>query len=171
MKKTLSMLILTLFLLASAGFVFGAETAKEGSSTDSIGFTYTPQVLAQGEEYLQMNYDARGVVSTQNEASPSYMSSVQCVGSLKAIKGEYKEIGLCTYTRPDGDQIYSSYEGAGKLGQSAKGSFTFVGGTGKCAGITGGGEWTRTTLKGPAKGVGAAFFKSTYNWKIPPDKQ
>ena len=171
MKKTLTILILALFLLASAGFVFGAEMAKEGSDTDTAYFTYTPQVLAQGEEYLQMNYDARGVVQTENEARPLYMSSAQCVGALKAIKGEYKEIGLCTYTRPDGNQIYGSYEGTGKLGQSAKGSFTFVGGTEKCAGITGTGEWTRTSLKGPAKGVGAAIFKSTYNWKIPSDKQ
>jgi hypothetical protein len=171
MKKTLTILIFAAFLMGSVGFVFGAETAKEGSDTSSIGFVWTSQVLAQGEEYLQMNYDAQGVVTTENEASPLSMSSVQCVGSLKSIKGEYKEIGLCTYTCLNGDQIYGSYEGTGKSGQGAKGSFTFVGGTGKCAGITGGGEWTRTNLKGPAKGVGASFFKSTYNWKIPPDKQ
>lgn len=167
MKKTLKILILALFLLASTGFVFGAEPAKEGSDTTSIGFISTYQVLAQGKEYLQMNYDAQGVVSTENEASPLYMSSVQCVGSLKSIKGEYKEIGLCTYTCPNGDQIYASYEGTGKIGQGAKGPMAFVGGTGKCAGMTGSGEWTRTSLKGPAKGVGASISKITYNWKIP----
>ena len=172
MKKTLSVLIPALFLMVSTGFVFGAERAKEGSDAASIGFTYAPQVLAQGKEYLQMNYDARGVVQTENKASPLYMSSVQCVGSLKSIKGEYKEFGLCTYTCPNGDQIYASYEATGKMGQSAKGLTTFVGGTEKLVGITGGGEWTRTPLKGPAKGVGAAFFKfTTYNWKIPSDKQ
>ena len=171
MKKTLTVLILPLFLMVSAGFVFGAETVKVGSDIASIGFAFTSQVLAQGKEYLQMNYDAQGVVTTEDEASPLSMSSVQCVGSIKSIKSEFKETGLCTYTRPDGDQIYVSYEGTGKLGQSAKGLSTFVGGTEKCVGITGGGEWTRTTLKGPAKGVGAAIFKSTYNWKIPSDKQ
>jgi hypothetical protein len=167
MKKALTMLILTLFLLATSGFVFGAEMAKEGSDTGTTGFISTYQVLAQGKEYLQMNYDAKGVVRTENEASPLYMSSVQCVGSIKAIKGEYKEIGLCTYTCPNGDQIYGSYEGTGKLGQGAKGPMTFVGGTGKCVGITGSSEWTRTSLKGPAKGVGANITKFTYNWKIP----
>jgi hypothetical protein len=167
MKKTLMMLIFVLFLLASTGFVFGAETAKEGSDTASIGFIYTSQVLAQGKEYLQMNYDAKGVVSSENEASPLSMSSAQCVGSLKSIKGEYKETGLCTYTCLNGDQIYVSYEGTGKMGQGAKGLSTFVGGTEKSVGITGGGEWTRSNLKGPAKGVGASFMKFTYNWKIP----
>ena len=170
MKKTLTMLTLALFLLASTGFVLGAEPAKEGSDTASVGFIATSQVLAQGKEYLQINYDAQGVVSSENKASPLNMSSVQCVGSIKAIKGEYKETGLCTWTCPNGDQIYGSYEGTGKLGQSAKGSTTFVGGTGKCVGITGGGEWTRTNLRGPAKGVDASFTKFTYNWKIPSDK-
>ena len=95
MKKTLTILILALFLLASAGFVFGAEMAKEGSDTVKTGFIDTaPQVLAQGEEYLQWNYVANGVVLTENEASPLYMSSCQCVGSLKAIKGEYKELAF-----------------------------------------------------------------------------
>jgi len=167
MKKTLTMVILSLVLLASAGFVFGAEMAKEGSDTASIGFIVTAQTLAQGKEYLQMNYDAQGVVTTEDEASPLSMSSVQCVGSIKSIKGEFKETGLCTYTRPDGDQMYVSYEGTGKLGQSAKGLSTFVGGTEKCLGITGGGEWARTSLRGPAKGVHASFLKFTYNWKIP----
>ena len=168
MKKTLTMSILALFLISSAGFVFGAETAKEGSDTGTTGFIATSQVLAQGKEYLQMNYDARGVVTAKNEASPLHMSSVQCVGSLKSIKGEYKEIGLCTYSCLNGDQIYASYEGTGKIGQGAKGLTTFVGGTEKCVGITGSGEWARSNLKGPAKGVGASFFKFTnYNWKIP----
>ena len=167
MKKTLTMVILSLVLLASAGFVFGAEMAKEGSDTASIGFIVTAQTLAQGKEYLQMNYDAQGVVTTEDEASPLSMSSVQCVGSIKSIKDEFKETGLCTYTRPDGDQIHVSYEGTGKLGQSAKGLSTFVGGTEKCLGITGGGEWDRTSLRGPVKGVHASFLKFTYNWKIP----
>ena len=167
MKKTLTMLILALVLLVSAGFVFGAEIAKEGSDTASMGFTTTYQMLPQGKEYLQVNYDARGVVTIANEASPLYMTSAHCVGSLKSIKGEYKEFGLCTYTRLDGSQIYSSHEGTGKMGQGAKGLTTFVGGTGKCVGITGGGEWSRSNLKGTAKGGGASITKFTFNWKIP----
>ena len=167
MKKALTALILTTFLLATSGFVFGAEMAKEGSDTGKTGFTATSQVLAQGKEYLQMNYDARGVVMVENEASPLYGSSVQCIGSIKGIKGEFKEFGLCTYTRPDGDQIYGSYEGTGKFGEGVKGSMSIVGGTGKCENITGSFEWARTSLKGPAKGISASLSTYSYNWKIP----
>jgi hypothetical protein len=167
MMKISMTIILTLLLLITAGPVIGEEMAKEGSATGTTGFTTTYHMLAQGKEYLQANYDARGVVATENEASPLYMSSVQCVGAVKSIKGEYNEFGLCTYTRPDGDQIYGSYEGTGKSGVGAKGTMTYVGGTGKCEGMTGSGEWTRTSLKGPVKGAGASISKFTYNWKIP----
>ena len=167
MKKTLTMLILPLFLLVSAGFVFGAEMAKEGSGEGITYFTSTSQVHAQGKENVVFNYEARGVNGTTDETSPFYMASSLCVGSLKGLKGVLKEFGLCTITRPDGDQIYMSYEADGKMGAPMKGTFTFVGGTGKCTGITGTGEFVRTSLKGPAKGISASFSKTKASWKIP----
>ena len=167
MKKALSMLILILFLLATVGFVFSAEMAKEGSGEGTTYFTSTAQVHAQGKENVVINYEARGVAGTDNETSPFYMSSGLCVGSVKGMKGILKESGLCTYTRPDGDQIYMSYEADGKMGAPMKGTFTLVGGTGKCTGLTGTGEFIRTSLKGPAEGVGASFSKSKLSWKIP----
>lgn len=167
MKKAVMMLLLAGFLLATAGFVFGAEMAKEGSDTGKTGFTATAQIFAQGKAYLQINYDARGVLMVENEASPFYGASVQCIGSMKGIKGAIKEFGLCTYTRTDGDQIYGSYEGTGKMGEGVKGSMTIDGGTGKCENITGSFEWSRISLKGPAEGISASISKYSYNWKIP----
>ena len=90
MNKAFMMLILASFLLVTAGLVFGAEMAKEGSDNGKTGFTATSQVLAQGKEYMQINYDARGVLMVENEASPFYGSSVQCIGSIKGIKGQFK---------------------------------------------------------------------------------
>lgn len=167
MKKALTMLALTLFLLATAGFVFGAEMAKEGSGSGSYYYTSTAQVHAQGKENVVINYEARGVSGTDNESSPFYMTSALCVGSVKGMKGILKESGLCTMTRPDGDKIYMSYEADGKMGVPMKGTYTLVGGTGKCTGMTGDGEFVRTSLKGPAEGIGASFSKSTGSWKIP----
>jgi len=167
MKKTLTIIILTLFFLVTAGTVFSAEMAKEGSGTGITYYTSTYQVLAQGKANFVMNYDARGVGAGDDETSPFYMASNQCIGSFRVIQGAFKESGLCTFTRPDDDQIYMSYEAAGKFGAPVKGTFTLVGGTGKCTGITGSGEFTRTSLKGPAKGIGASFSKSTVSWKIP----
>ena len=158
--------ILAILLSVTAGPLIGAEMAKEGTSSGITYFTSTSQVLAQGQAYVQINYDARGVVATDNEASPFYSASCQCVGAVKVVKGESKEFGLCTFTRPDKDKIYMSYEGTGK-GGVAKGDFILVGGTGKCTGITGSGEWTRTSLQGPVEGASASFSKSKASWKIP----
>ena len=168
MKKALMTLALTLVLLATAGLVLGAEMAKEGSGTGTYYYTGASQVHAQGKENIVINYEARGVAGTDiNETSPFHMTSALCVGSVKGMKGVLKESGLCTMTRPDGDQIYMSYEGDGKMGAPMKGAYTLVGGTGKCTGITGSGEFTRTSLKGPAKGISASFSISTGSWKIP----
>ena len=63
-----------------------------------------------------------------------------------------------------------SYKCSGTLGKSAKGTITFVGGTGKFVGITGTGEFTRHSLRAPAKGVFASFSVSKASWKLPEKK-
>ena len=163
----ISMTIMFVLLFIITAGSIGAEMAKEGSSTGLTYYTSTFQLLAQGKENFVANYDARGVSGSDDDTSPFYHASGQCVGTQRGIKGEFKELGLCTYTRPDGDQIYMSYEASGKVGAPAKGTLTFIGGTGKFTGMTGNGEFTRTSLKGPAKGIGASYNKSTFSWKIP----
>lgn len=167
MKRASAVLISILFLAVTSGTIYGAEMEKQGSGAGATYYTSTAQIHAQGKENVVINYEARGVNGTDNEASPFYMSSALCVGSVKGMKGILKESGLCTMTRPDGDQIYMSYEADGKMGVPMKGIYTLVGGTGKCTGITGSGEFIRTSLKGPAEGIGASFSKSTGTWKIP----
>jgi hypothetical protein len=89
---------------------------------------------------------------------------------LAIMKGIYKDdSGFCDYTRPDGDKIYSTYEATGMLGGKAgKGTITLVGGTGKCAGIQGGGEFDRLPgFRPAAKGTFQGMNKSKVNWKMP----
>ena len=144
-----------------------AEMAKEGSVTDTVYFTTTYQTLTQEKENLGLNYDARGVVSSDDKNNPFYYASAQCLGTFRVMKGEFKELGLCTYTRPDGDQIWAAYEATGKNGIAANGTHTFIGGTGKFKGITGNGKFTRFHVKGPTEGSGANIVKRTYSWKLP----
>jgi len=61
MKKALMILILSLFLVATTGNIFGEEMAKEGSSTGKNYLTGTSKVLPMGEERLQMNYNGSGI--------------------------------------------------------------------------------------------------------------
>jgi hypothetical protein len=69
--------------------------------------------------------------------------------------------------RPDGDKIHIDYEGTGKSGVGAKGTYKIVGGTGECAGITGSGEYDRKSLKPPTKEHTASISTHKCNWKIP----
>lgn len=164
-KESMAFIIAILLLIIGGTAV--AEMAKEGSGQGVTYFTSTSQVLAQGKENFVANYDARGVSGSKDDTSPFYKASGQCVGTFRGIKGQFKELGLCTYTRPNGDKIFMSYEASGKLGAPVKGISTIVGGTGECDGITGNGEFTRTSIKGPAEGIGASISESTLSWKIP----
>lgn len=166
MKVFLKLMIVATLSLITAS-VIGAEMPKEGSGEGVTFFTGTSQVLAQGKENFVINYEARGISEVNDETSPFYMTSSLCIGSSKVIKGEFKESGLCTITRTDGDQIYMSYEADGKRGSPVKGTYILLGGTGKCTGITGNGEFVRTYLKGPAEGISASLSKTKGSWKLP----
>jgi hypothetical protein len=144
-----------------------AEMAKEGSASGKAYYSSTWNMLPLGKAYVQINYEARGVSVSDNKADPFHHAGGQCIGAMKIVKGAINEFGLCTYTRPDGDKIFMSYEATGQMGKGVNGTFNFVGGTGKCEGMSGNGEFRRIPLKGPAEGIGASMSTSTYRWKIP----
>jgi hypothetical protein len=77
------------------------------------------------------------------------------------------ETNSCVYTRPDGDQIFTKSKVSGKQGEAARGSFTIVGGTGKLAGITGSGEFTRTSVRPLAEGGSLSYARSKSQYKLP----
>jgi hypothetical protein len=160
-------LILTLLLLATAGPVVGEEIAKEGSASGKTYWVGTFDVLPMGEERVQMNYVAHGISVGDNEKNIFHNASGHVVGGLHAVKGAYEDSGFCTFTRPDGDKLFFTYKASGTLGKSAKGTFTYVGGTGKFVGLQGGGEFTRYSLRPPSKGFFASFSVSKANWKLP----
>jgi hypothetical protein len=82
-------------------------------------------------------------------------------------KGAYKERNFVRYTRADGDQKFTTDEAKGTLPGERKVKATFVGGTGKCAGITGEIELSGVGgLRLPKEGVGMSVNVGQFNWKI-----
>ncbi len=167
MMKVSMALILTLLLMVTAGPIMGEEIAREGSTSGNSYWTGTFDALPMGEERVQMNYIAYGVSVSDTGKGILHNTSGHVVGGLHAVKGAYEDSGFVTLTRPDGDKVFYTYKASGTLGKGAKGTFTFVGGTGKFVGIHGGGEFTRHSLRPPAKGVFASFSVSKSNWKLP----
>ena len=168
MKKTLMMTILTLFVLATVGNVFGEEMAKEGLESGKNYVTGTAKALPMGEERLQLTYEGSGIYMSDIEGGFLNNASVYVLGALHAVKGTFEEdSGSMVLTVPGGDKAFVTYKGSGNLGKDAKGTYTYVGGTGKFTGITGGGEFTRSHLQPASKGVWAAITLFKGNWKLP----
>lgn len=167
-RKSMTIMF-ALLLLISAGTVFGAELAKEGSGDYRSGKTGTFEILAMGKERLQMNFAETGVVVSSPENSPLYNASFTNIGTLHAIKGKWKGSGFIEFTRPNGDKIYGTSEGEGVLGGGpSKSVIKFVGGTGTCNGIEGTMEIRNTPgIKPAKKGVYNGISLGKFNWKIP----
>ena len=167
MKKALIMLILTLFLLATVGNVFGEELAKEGLESGRNYATGTSKAIPMGEERIQLNYEGSGIYISDTEGGFLHNASIHFLGAFHAVKGAFEETGGMVLTAPDGDKAFVTYKGSGNLGKDAKGTYTYVGGTGKYTGITGGGEFTRSHLQPASKGGWSAITLFKGNWKLP----
>ena len=167
MKKALMILILSLFLVATTGNVFGEEMAKEGSFTGKNYVTGKSKVLPMGEERLQMNYDGAGILVDDSGKGFSHLASTYVLGTLHAVKGVFEETGFMVITATNGDKMYATYKGSGTFGKPVKGTFTYTGGTGKCTGIQGGGEFTRHPLQNAIEGVWTAMSVTKGSYKLP----
>ncbi len=175
MNRIIVSFILALFLFVAFVSVSNADMAKEGSGNYKRAISYTFKVIAAEKERLYMTFDFTGVIAEAPADSPLFNATFHALGALEAIKGAYKESGFLIYYRPNGDKVYTTWQASGTLGVKSadrKITITFVGGTGECAGIEGGGELTGVGgLKGPTKNVRASMSVGKFHWKIPQKKK
>jgi hypothetical protein len=165
-KNSWVLLFITLALVFSVSTVY-SEMAKEGSATGRNFATVTAKALPMGEERLHVTYEGSGIYVSDIEEGFLNNASMHFLGALHAVNGAFEESGFMVSTVPDGDKVFATWKGSGNLGKDAKGTYTYVGGTGKYTGITGGGEFTRSNLQPPSKGVIAAITLFKGNWKLP----
>ena len=168
MNRATMAFLLTLLLLISAGTVFSAEFAKEGSGDYRSGKTTTFTFIAMGKERGQMNFEEVGVVVSAPENSPFYNATFRDLGSSHVIKGKWKASGMVEFTCTNGDKIYSTFEAQGVMGGPSNSINTIVGGTGAFTGITGTLEMKNTPgIKPAKKGISQNISVGKVTWKIP----
>ena len=169
MSKMTIILTLSLILLIVSGSYAHAQIAKEGTLSYTIAFSGTSKDIAMGQERLVRTYELLGITISDSGDGPLHNSSVRCVGAAHVLKGNLEDdSGLCVFIRPDGDQIFAAYKTAtGKIGVAAKGTSTFVGGTGKMTGIDGSNEWTRILVRPAAEGTFQGYNRVKGNYKLP----
>lgn len=168
MKKVFVALVVPLLLSAFLSPVLAAEMAKEGDSNYKSAMSWAFKGLPMEKERSEWQFEVFGVVVEAKDSSPLYNATFYALGENHVYKGAYEERGFIRFTRPDGDQIFATYEAKGTMTGERKIKITFVGGTGKCVGITGAGEWSGVSgLRPPKDGVGMSVSIGKFNWKIP----
>jgi hypothetical protein len=86
------------------------------------------------------------------EGTPMYMMSGRCVGAFTLINGEVNDNGSCEYWNAAGDKYFGVFARKGDPAK-AEGTWHFVNGTGKFAGITGDSKWMSVTNFPPVPNV------------------
>jgi hypothetical protein len=168
MKKVIIVVVGTFFLSVALGLVANAQVPKEGTTSFTSGYSGTFKVLTMGQERVQMTYEFMGVNIGDTPEDFNNNTSFRCIGAFHAVKGEYNDGStFCVATRPDGDQIFSIYKTAGKMGAMFKGTYTIVGGTGKLVGIQGSGEVTGIPLRPAAEGTFQEYAKQKGKYTLP----
>jgi hypothetical protein len=167
MKKMTLFLLSGLVVLMAFSFA-QAQIPKEGTSSYIIGYSGTYKTVAMGEERIQVTYEVLGVIISDASDCILQNASLRCIGSYHVIKGVYEDdSGFCVCTRPDGDQLFTTYKASGRVGAVGKGTVTYVGGTGKFIGIQGSGEFSRITVRPAAEGTLQGYNKVKDHYKLP----
>jgi len=154
-----------------SGLANAKEMAKEGTESGTMSYSGPVKLLTMGKELVQMNYEGLGVYIGEG---PMNNASFRFMGALQIVKGVYdNDFGLLVFTTPEGHKAFATYEAAGRIGAGGggKGTFRYVGGTGKLAGLQGGGEFTRISLRPSAEGTIQGYNKVKGHWKLPQTKK
>ena len=170
MKKILIFSFVMMFCFVS-GLANAKEMAKEGTESGTMSYSGPVKLLTMGKELVQMNYEGLGVYIGEG---PMNNASFRFMGALQIVKGVYdNDFGLVVFTTPEGHKAFATYEAAGRIGAGGggKGTFRYVGGTGKLAGLQGGGEFTRISLRPSAEGTIQGYNKVKGHWKLPQTKK
>ena len=167
MKKAFLTLVLAIFLLNTPGHVFPADIAKKGSDSAKNYCTGTGKALPMGKDRIQISYEGSGIYMSDNEDALLNNAAVHVLGTIHAIRGVFEDSGSMVLIAPNGDKAFVTYKGSGNLGKDAKGTYTYVGGTGKYTELEGGGEYTRLNFQPPSKGMWSAASTFEGHWKLP----
>jgi hypothetical protein len=145
--------------------------------SNELGITtyyVTSKLLPLEEGGLYMSYEAIGTTVNDTGEGLFHNATVRVLGGMKIEKGIYKdERSWGVWSLQNGDKVFFTYRGGGEVKPAgvgiAKGTTTFTGGTGKCAGIQGTFDITRYTPRSTVagEGVGLSYTKGTIKYKLP----
>ncbi len=168
MKKIIIGVLGTIFLYIAFGPVAYAQMPKEGTFSGTNTYAGTQKIMPLDKDRFVMVYDNIGVRMEDSGQGPFNGMSTHNVGVIYFEKGVGRLRGYITNMDKDGDQVLVELtEEASQLGGNpTNGIGKIIEGTGKFAGIQGGFEYTRQTMRPVADGTHQAVSKFKGSWKI-----
>lgn len=166
----------TSFLLVASGFALSLFQPSDAAA-ETASFTANGKVVAILSETKMMPGDKPGHeltmvrrMDTISYSDPIFSSGQAVIAAFTDYTaGSGSHRGYFAVTHPSGDKTFTTYEGMTKTTAKAsgppdvtfEGKWSFVGGTGKFDGITGGG-----TYRGGLTSTGPAYeFEGQYTLK------
>jgi len=168
MKKSILILGLSLALCVISGSDVLSQASKEISESVINTWYTTSKVLPLGEDRAFITFEQFGGLVSEDSKGLFHEATARGVGSFPIEKGVSKNlIGYNCYFLKNGDKVFATFTGEIKTGIPTKGKTTIIGGTGKCAGIQGGWEFTCYPLRPAAEGIGQSYCKFTAKYRLP----
>jgi hypothetical protein len=160
---------IAVFIAFAMGILLVGDALAGREATENLtgGFYGTSKVVAFGENYIYGAGEAFGVWMGDTGKEMVHGASVHPVFFFQIEKGFYSEPGGVVWTLLNGDKIYLKYITSAKPGETPKGTINILGGTGKCAGIEGSGEYTMHPSVPSVEGAWQGLCKMKIHYKLP----
>jgi hypothetical protein len=164
MSRSRSVAMMALIFFGMSIFLVGNAVAGREATESVTGSWYsTSKVIAVGEDFMYGAYEGFSVWVGDTGKEMLHGASLHNVGQWHVEKGSYGETGGVVWNLPNGDKIYLKYFAS----EASKGTITAVGGTGKCAGIEGSGEYTVHPATPSIEGLWQGLIKMKFHYKLP----
>ena len=135
MRMFLAIPILGLALVHAPAAGEAAELDKSGGYDITNCWAGTSNAIMHSKAHIALSYTLTGTARSNVAGGPFDKLSFQCVGVVRVMQGTATGDSICEYVDADGDKVLGRGTRTGNPG----GEWTFINGTGKYAGITGGG--------------------------------
>jgi hypothetical protein len=167
MSKSRIVAMMALIVFSMGIFLVSDALAGEIIESLTAAWYGMPKVVSFGQDYFYGGFDSYGVLVGDTGKEMFHGASGRSVGEFQVEKGFYSQLGGAVWTLLNGDKIYVKYHDSAKPGEIPKGTVTILGGTGKCAGIEGSGEYTIQPSIPSVEGVWQGLMKVKYHYRLP----
>jgi len=156
--------MLRLLAIAIAGVAtLPAGAAEEATVKAFVAWTGSGQTLQTAVEEATFIGSISGTVYVETDKGPIASGEMVCPATVRIEldSGAQTGTGRCVMTAPDNAQIFAEFTCTGYHLLGCAGDFTLTGGTGRFAGITGGGHGVLRSNERTLTAVGGAGVAET----------